>query len=438
MLALLLSVLVASLVPARTATAAEQGPTPAPTTVMLFYGDGCPHCAAEEAFLTSLVDRNPHVVVDAYEVWNDPAGQERLMSTARRLGFDPYGVPVTVIGERVWIGFDDATAAEIEAQVTGLHRPGSVPTVDAADTVDIPLIGQIDAGQASLIATTLAIGFVDGINPCSLWVLSLLLAMVVSRLAHTHRARGRVLGVGAVFLAITAAMYGLYVFGFYSAASYLSAMGWLRVAVAVIAGTFGVLQWKDGLGLSWGPSLSMSASRRPGLYARMRTIASPDRAFGTTLVATGALAVAVSLLETPCTAGLPLLWTTLLADQGVQGAQAIGLFLLYLLVFLLDEVLLFGAAVITLRATRVQERHGRLLKLIAGSMLVVLAASMLMAPEALTTITGVLVVFSASAALTIALYASSAWMGRRSSPGNAGSSASAGCSRSGTTSRTTE
>ena len=267
----------------------------------------------------------------------------------------------------------------------------------------------------SLLAATAAIGFVDGINPCSLWVLSLLLAMVAGR-----GSRGRVLLVGGVFLTVTAGMYALYLLGMYSAASYLSGMGWLRVIVAAVAGTFGMLQLKDGLGVRAGPSLSISPGQRPGLYARMRAVATPEGAVLTTLAGTVVLAVAVSLLETPCTAGLPLLWTTMLADQGVGFAQAAALFVVYMTLFLLDELLVFGAAVLTLRATRLQERHGAALKLVAGSVLVTLAVTMLLAPAALTSVMGTLAVFGIAAAVAALLYAVTS--GRSSKPSSASTS----------------
>jgi cytochrome c biogenesis protein CcdA len=173
----------------------------------------------------------------------------------------------------------------------------------------------------------------------------------------------------------------------------------------VIAGTFGVLQFKDGLGISAGPSLSISAERRPGVYARIRRVASPEGALAATIAGTVALAVAVSLLETPCTAGLPLLWTTLLAEQGVPPLEAAGLFLVYMLVFLLDELIVFALAVVTLRATKVQERHGRALKLVAGSVLMCLAVTMLVAPSALSTLAGTVVVFGTAVAVAAIAYA---------------------------------
>ncbi len=382
----------------------------AAVTLVLFHGDGCPHCAAERAFLAELTSTHPQLRVEEHEVWYDEQGRQLLIATAEQLGFEPTGVPVTIIGDRVWIGFDTTTAQEITAAVDAVGRSEPAPAQETSSTrtVEVPLLGEVDLAGTSLLASTLAIGFVDGVNPCSLWVLSLLLAMVLNR-----GSRGRVLLVGTVFLTVTAGMYALYMVGMYSAASYLSGMGWLRLVVAVVAGTFGVLQFKDGLGITAGPSLSISSGQRPGIYARMRRVASPEGALVATIAGTVALAIAVSLLETPCTAGLPLLWTTMLAEADVTGLQAAGLFGAYMLVFLLDELIVFVLAVVTLRATKVQERHGRALKLVAGSVLICLAVTMLLAPTALSTLLGTVLVFGTALAIAAVAYAVTA---RRSDP----------------------
>jgi cytochrome c biogenesis protein CcdA len=305
-----------------------------------------------------------------------------------------------VIGERVWIGFDDARAAAIEKTVEGaLTGDAAALEPGTSTTLDAGFLGTIDLGGTSLLVSTLVIGFVDGVNPCSLWVLSVLLAIVL----HSG-SRGRVLLVGSTFLFVTTAMYALYIVGFYSALDYVGEMVWIRLGLAAIAITFGVLQLKDGLYPGHGPSLSISAEHKPGLYKKMRAVAAADRGLPAVIAGTVALAVGVSLLETPCTAGLPLLWTGLLTDAGVSTATAAGLFSVYMTVFLLDELIVFGVAVFTLRAAKLQERHGRALKLIAGSVLLTLGVTMLLAPQAMDTLTGTLVVFGAAAALTLVLW----------------------------------
>lgn len=380
--------------------AADEPPDQAPV-VTLFHGEGCPHCAAEREFLTDLVDRYPQVKVELFEVWGSDENRALLERTADAMGFDVSGVPVTIIGDQVWIGFSEPIAAEIETTVVAALGSQPSPTPDAATgaTVDVPIIGPVDLASSSLLVSTIVIGFVDGVNPCSLWVLSLLLAIVLHR-----GSRGRVLAVGGVFLTITAAMYALYIVGMYSALDVIGSLAWVRLAVAAVALTFGVLQLKDGVRPGVGPSLSISDARRPGIYQRMRTIADPNRGMAATLAGTVVLAVGVSLLETPCTAGLPLLWTNLLAQHGVGFGTAAALFAVYMVVFLLDELIVFAVVVTTLKATRLQERHGRFLKLLSGSVLVTLAAAMLLAPQAMNTVLGTVIVFAIAGVVTTVLW----------------------------------
>lgn len=48
--------------------------------------------------------------------------------------------------------------------------------------------------------------------------------------------------------------------------------------------------------------------------------------------------------------------------------------------FLLDEMIVFGFAVVTMRAIKMQEEHGQLLKLVAGVTMLALAATMVLDP----------------------------------------------------------
>jgi cytochrome c biogenesis protein CcdA len=365
---------------------------PPPVELTLFYGDGCPHCHAEIEFLVELQERWPELRIVAYEVWNDAANRALFQETAAAHGIDASGVPGTFVGGRAWIGFSPSIATDIEATVAALLS-GTEPAEPAAATIDVPLVGDVVVGDRSLVVATLLIGFVDGVNPCSLWVLSVLLALVL----HSG-SRTRVFAVGSLFLVVTSALYGLYMLGAYSALDYAGEARWIRLAVAAVAGTFGVLHLKEYVTPA-GPSLTISADRRPGLYRKMRGLAAADRSLPAVLGGTAALAVGVSLLETPCTAGLPLLWTDMVAQRNVPAAGAAFLFVLYLSVFLLDELVLFGAAVVTLRATKMQERHGRVLQLASGTLMLTLAGAMVFTPTALESLAGTLVVFAVAASV---------------------------------------
>jgi cytochrome c biogenesis protein CcdA len=385
-------------------------PTPSADEVVLtlFHGDGCPHCAAEIAFLRDeLAPEFPDVEMRAYEVWGNEANRALMLSAGERYGFDPRGVPVTVVegpeGHEVFVGFGAATGRSIRAAVqrvqTGGARERGQAQPDAGESVvDVPLLGEVDLAGSSLLVATLVIGLVDGVNPCSFWVLSVLLAIVL----HSG-SRGRVLLVGTAFLTVTAGMYAVYVAGAYSVLTVVDQMAWIRLVVSVVALAFGLLQLKDGLAIEAGPSLSISPERRPALYRRMRSVGLGDTGVLATVAGTVVLAVGVSLLETPCTAGLPLLWASLLAEQSVPTASAVALFGVYMAVFLLDELAVFAVAVLTLRSLKVSQRHGQALKVLAGSLLVTLAVAMVALPEAMATVSGTLAVFGAAVVIGAAL-----------------------------------
>lgn len=393
---LLCAAVIVSVAPPSTQAAGP--PAPPPTIdIVIFHGDGCPHCASALAFLDRLDDEVPEVRILDYEVWYDAANRELFRRTGQQMGFDAGPVPTIILSGQVWIGFDGVVAEQLATVVDQLTQGETPEPVDRTE-VEVPFVGRVDVGDRSLVLATIIIGFVDGVNPCSLWVLSMLLALVL----HSG-SRRRVMLVGTVFLLITSALYGLYMVGFYSVLDYAGDAMWIRLTVVVIAGGFGLLHLKEYL-TQRGPSVTIPDRRKPGLYQRMRALAHPDRSLGAVLGGTAVLAVAVSLLETPCTAGLPLLWTNLLTARGVEGAGAALLFLLYLAVFLLDELIVFGLAVVTMRATKVQEHHGRALQLISGTLMATLALTMLIAPATLESLTGTAAVFGLAAlAVTLVL-----------------------------------
>lgn len=391
-----------------TAAGASAEPVPGDDRVelVIFHGDGCPHCAAMLDFLDELDDRYPDLDVTDYEVWYDTANQTVFVETLAALGEEPDAVPTVVIDGIVIVGHSDAIERRIEGIVEDLSA-GLVPTDEDEFVIDVPFVGAVDVGSGSLIGATALIALVDGVNPCSLWVLSMLMALVV----HSG-SRARVFAVGGVFLLVTSLLYGLYMIGAYSTLSLVGEQIWIRIAVALVAGVFGVLHIKEHF-TTRGPSVTIGAEHKPGLFRKMRRLADMDRSLPATLGGTAVLAVGVSLLETPCTAGLPLLWTNLIADRGVPTSGAVVLFLLYLLIFLIDELVIFAATVFTMRAAKMQEHHGQALQLIGGTLMLTLAVAMIAAPSAMESLGGTAIVFAVAAMVTVTVLAGEAWWRQR-------------------------
>lgn len=368
-----------------------------PPTIVLFWSEVCPHCHAEWQFLDQLKDEIPDLEIVDYELSQNPANVEHFIETMTARGMDANAVPTTIIGEQVWVGFSDRVANQIRSAVL----PPEPEPDQSADIVDIPIIGPVETGSASLVASTFFIALVDGLNPCSLWVLSILLALVLR--TGTRR---RVFAIGGTFLFVTSLLYGVYVAGMYGALSFISHQTWIRAVLATVVLALGLINLRDYLTAKEGFTLSIPERVKPGIYRRMRGIVEPSKTTGAALAGTALLAVGVSVVETPCTAGYPLLWADMLAAQDVGLMGAVPLFALYMGVFLIDELVVFAAAVIGMRALKLEERAGRLLKLFSGTVMIALAGTLIFAPEAMSSLTGALAVFgiAVGGALGIAAY----------------------------------
>ena len=130
-----------------------------------------------------------------------------------------------------------------------------------------------------------------------------------------------------------------------------------------------------------------------------RVLAAGDSTWGL-VGATAVLAAGVSLVEFSCTAGFPVLWTNLLITQEATAVTFVLLLLLYMLIYQIDELAIFLLAVFTLKASKLQEKQGRMLKLIGGMLMLTLALVMLVNPAWMNQISSSLIVFGVAFAAT--------------------------------------
>ena len=266
--------------------------------------------------------------------------------------------------------------------------------------IDVPLIGKVDLKTQSLFISTLLISFVDGFNPCSVWVLTMLLALTL----HTG-SRKKVLIIGVVFLTVTAAIYALFIAGLFTIFTVTSFVGWIQVVVALVALFFAAVNIKDYFFYKEGLSFTISDDKKPGIFQKMRRVMDASQNIWGLIGATIVMAAGVSLVEFSCTAGFPVLWTNLLAAQNVPALTFVLLLLVYMLIYQLDELGIFFVAVYTLKASKLEEKQGRILKLIGGMLMLTLAVVMLVDPNLMNSLSASLVIFGAAfgAALLVLL-----------------------------------
>lgn len=404
-------------------------------TIYLFWGEDCPYCEIAKPILQEIADENPRIGYLDFEIYNDLENRSLFMTFASEYGFEPRAVPTIFIGERYWEGFTTDIQRDIESylntcQTSGctdlgaeimagtslsLTEPTPAPTPteivttpvpidpeietpvesESGQTITLPLIGTVDLSGQSLLVSTLIISFVDGFNPCSLWVLSILLSITLQ-----SKSRKKVLIVGGVFLLTTALLYGLFIAGVFSVLRIISFMRWIQVMVALIALGFALVNIKDYFWYKEGVSFTISDDKKPGIYQRMRGILRHSDSIWQLIGATIVFAAGIALVELSCTAGFPVIWSNILASQNVETVTFVLLLLVYILIYLLDELGIFLVAVFTLRSTKLEEKHGRVLKLIGGVLMLTLAIVMLVDPTVMNDLTGTLIIFGIALAAT--------------------------------------
>jgi len=421
-----LFVLVAGLLALLTVALPARGEDP--VTLLYFGAEGCPYCAQMEVFLDDLEERfGDDLVIERHEVSSDPAARDRWVEEMAARGQEARGVPTAILDETVWVGFDSSIGARVEAavaaEIEARAAPPSPPSDDAPDdlphdvpddgaVVDVPFLGEVDVAARPAVAATALIAFIDGFNPCSLWVLAVLLAMVL----NAGATRGRVALIGGVFLTVTGLIYGAFIAGAFTVMGFIEHLGAIRVGVAAIALFVGAVNVKDYLAYKKGLSFTIPDRYKPRIYRGGRSVRAADRPLPAVVGTTVAMAAGIALVELPCTAGFPVIWSGIMHTQGIEGTTFAGLLGLYLLVYVGLEVTLFVAVLVTLKIGRFEEHYGRMLKLLGGMVMLALGGVLLFAPELMEDLAGATLVIVGAVVLAVLIDLVNRWRQARRRP----------------------
>ena len=89
------------------------------TNLYFFWAEGCPHCASEELFLDTLVEKYPKLNIHKLEVTGNKENAELLARFGKELNADVSGVPFTVIGDKYFVGWynEETTGKSIEYEI---------------------------------------------------------------------------------------------------------------------------------------------------------------------------------------------------------------------------------------------------------------------------------------------------------------------------------
>jgi len=346
------------------------------TTLEIFSRTGCPHCADSYIYLEKLKAEYPQIVIVARDIHSDPENMQRFVEFNHRFKIDQPGVPSFLICDQYLIGFDDAeSSGAIIKQMLGL---ANIPKTNfSPDEMDMPLFGKVSVENLGLPIFTMAIGLVDGFNPCAMWVLLILLSILVNL-----RDRKRILIIAGTFVFFSGAVYFVFMAAWLNIFLIIGFSRVLQIIIGLTALLIGTVHIKDYFVFKKGLSLSISDSAKPSLYSRIRDVIYAENIIAT-FIAIIVMAVLVNLVELLCTAGLPAIYTQILTLQQLSTSQYYLYLLLYNIAYMFDDVLMVGLVVFTMSKQRLEEEQGRWLKLLSGSIIFILGALLIFRPSLL-------------------------------------------------------
>ena len=357
-------------------------------TIYFFWSKGCPHCANEKPFLEKLENKYPNLVIKSYET-NNQESIKIFLEIAEAYGTSAQWVPATFICDDYVVGFgsEETTGKEIEEKVKNCLEHGCTDlyqlnnkeecVIDQKNVVQVPVLGEIDLTKVGLPLLTVILGFLDGFNPCAIWVLCFLLTLLIYA-----KSRKKMLLIGSIFVLTSGIVYFLFMAAWLNFFLMIGFVKTLRIIVAFVAITAGTINMKDFFFFKEGISLTIPDKWKPRLFEKMRALVR-EQTFFAVIIGTIVLSFTANTFELICTFGFPAIYTRALTLQNLPTVAYYSYLALYNIIYIIPLAVIVGIFTWTMGAYRFTEKQGKILKLISGLFMLILGLILLIKPEIL-------------------------------------------------------
>lgn len=370
--------------------------------IYLFYGDGCPHCADEEKFFESYLENNKDIKLVKYEVWHSKDNQELFKKVQDKLNNHANGVPYLIIGKDVVVGYmEDVTNYQIEDTIKEYRD--SKKKYDVIDELNkknktketkinkikkktkkeeyfyLPVFGKVKSNEVSLPLLSVVLGFIDGFNPCAMWILLFLITMLINT-----KDRKKMWILGLTFIITSGLVYLMFMLTWLNLAMFISKAELIRILVALVSFIIGFINLKkyyestkkeDGCDV-------VDKKNRKEIINRITNIMN-EKSLIVAIIGIIILAASVNIIELMCSVSIPLLFTQILAMNNLNiGSYALYMFI-YIFFFLIDDIVIFTIAMITHKVTGISTKYNKYSHLIAGIIILLIGLLLLINPSIL-------------------------------------------------------
>jgi len=364
--------------------------------VYFFNATGCPHCKEEKPFLEKMKQKYPQLEIIELEVTGNKDNLKLLTDVGKKLNVNVSGVPFTVIGEKYISGYMDenTTGVKIEDTINCVintkcedvvgtlknsnSKSNIVSSLKMPEKLKVPIFGEIEIKNLSLPVITIILGILDGFNPCAMWTLIFLITLLLGM-----EDKRKMWILGTVFILASGLVYFMFMVAWLNLILFLGFVVWIRIIiglVALYAGYHNLKEYKEDLKNNTATCKVTKGKNQQQIFEKLKKI-TQNRNFWLALGGIILLAFAVNMVEAICSAGLPAIFTQLLAINELPKIQYYGYILLYLFFFMLDDMIVFGIAMVTLQLTGVTSKYTKYSHLVGGIIMLIIGLMLIFKPE---------------------------------------------------------
>ncbi len=372
----------------------------------LFYGEGCPHCAKEREFFSLIEKDYPSLELKSFEIYHNSKNANLMSLIAEKMQIGMSGVPFLVIGDKHFVGYnEEITALEIKKAIEECLK-GSCPdpvadiienksetsSIDIVEPkaetlsepkpqennqkeINLPLIGTVNPAEISLPVLTILVGVLDGFNPCAMWVLLFLISLLLR-----VKSKKRRWVLGTAFIVASASVYFVFMSAWLNLILFIGFIFWIRLIIGLLALFGGAYNIKEFLFNKTSGCKASSNEKREKIFKKIRS-AIEEKSFLLALGGIILLAFLVNLIELVCSAGLPAVYTQVLALNQMTAWHYYAYILGYIFFFMLDDLFVFFVAMTTLEMTGITTKYSRYARLVGGLIMLTLGILFLFKPE---------------------------------------------------------
>jgi cytochrome c biogenesis protein CcdA len=368
--------------------------------IIVFVRDGCNNCHKEIEFLN-----NSQVIKDNFEVKLLNIGEIKNKQKWQEV-IEKYQLskvtPITLVGGEVLVGFNEKiTGTKIIAHRNSVFNDDfdfylneneiiktneieyscstesvSTCSIDSGDdksTMILPFFGTVNIQETSLFIMSAVLGFVDGFNPCAMWVL-LTFLIILSQVGD----KKKMIYLVGLFILAEAIMYFFILNVWYQTWDFIALDQWITPAIGLLAIGAGIYFLKK-----WYVSKKELTCEVTSLEHQQKTTQKIQEVVKKpitiiTILAVLGIAFSVNIIEFACSVGIAQTFTKILELNDLTFLSQQFYIFIYTLFYMADDFIIFGLAIFGFEKFHtVGTKYSKLSMLIGGILMLILGLILL-------------------------------------------------------------